>query len=157
MTFERRFFLISDKYEQYQAIRRKTDDEWNSAIDHCGMAKSQMMIIWTLWDFGRPCTQKEICEDWYENKQTINSAAKKLENEGIIEMIPSKENFREKLMVFTEKGSAFAEKTVGKLVKAEKAAFDRFTEEEQKEILRLGRKHYELLKEEFDKLKGETK
>ena len=72
-------------------------------------------------------------------------------------MIPSKENFREKLMVFTEKGSAFAEKTVGKLVKAEKAAFDRFTEEEQKEILRLGRKHYELLKEEFDKIKGETK
>ena len=67
-----------EKYEQYQAIRRKTDDEWDGAINRFGMAKGQLMIIWTLYDFKRPCTQKEICDDWYESKQTINSAAKKL-------------------------------------------------------------------------------
>jgi len=149
--------LASEKYEEYQSIQRKTDEEYRNASGSLGITGGVMMIIWPMSAFERPCTQKEVCDDWCENKQTINSAAKKLENEGIIEMIPSKENFREKLMVFTEKGSAFAEKTAGKLVKAEKAAFDRFTEEEQKEILRLGRKHYELLKEEFDKIKGETK
>ena len=123
--------MISDKNEQYQAIRRKTDDEWNSAIDHCGMAKSQMMIIWTLWDFGRPCTQKEICEDWYENKQTINSAAKKLIEEGYIDIAPSPDNFREKLLMLTEKGKFRALHTVEKMVLAEKTAFSALSEEEQ--------------------------
>ena len=97
-----------EKYEQYQAIRRKTDDEWDCAINRFGMAKGQIMIIWTLYDFGRPCTQKEICDDWYENKQTINSAAKKL------------------------------------------------SEDEQNETIRITQKYYEMLKNEFSKIKGEN-
>lgn len=149
--------MASDRYEQYQAIRRKTDDEWNSAIDHCGMAKSQMMIIWTLWDFGKPCTQKEICEDWYENKQTINSATKKLIEEGYIDIAPSPDNFREKLLMLTEKGKFRAMRTVEKMVLAEKNAFAGLSEEEQNEFIRIYKKHYEMLKEEFSKIKGETK
>ena len=71
------------------------------------------MIIWSLFDFGRPCTQKEICRDWLVNKQTINSAAKKLSEEGIIDIAPSPENLREKLLVFTEKGKFLAMLTLG--------------------------------------------
>ena len=146
-----------EKFEQYQSVRRKTDDEWNNAIDRFGMAKGQVMIIWTLYDFGRPCTQKEICDDWYENKQTINSAAKKLIEEGYIDIAPSPENFREKLLTLTEKGKFFAMRTVGKVLEAEKNAFSRLSEEEQNEFIRIKNKHYELLREEFDKIKGENK
>ena len=146
-----------ERYEMYQSIRRKTDDEWNSAINLFGMAKGQIMIIWTLFDFGRPCTQKEICDDWYENKQTINSAAKKLALEGYIDIAPSPENSREKLLVFTEKGKFLAMRTVRKLIEAEKNAFFRLSEEEQAEAIRISQKHYEILKEEFSKIKGENK
>lgn len=149
--------MAAEKYEQYQAIRRKTDDEWDSAITAFGMAKGQIMIIWTLWDFDRPCTQKEICDDWYENKQTINSAAKKLVEEGYIDMAPSPENFREKLLVLTEKGKFFAMRTVGKALDAEKKAFGRLSKEEQDELIRIQKKHLEFLKEEFDEIKGENK
>ncbi len=149
--------MAAERYEQYQAIRRKTDDEWDSAINFFGMAKGQIMIIWTLFDFGRPCTQKEICDDWYENKQTINSAAKKLVEDGIIDIAPSPENSREKLLIFTEKGKFLAARTVKKMVAAEKNAFARLSEEEQDEAIRISRKHYELLKEEFEKIKGENK
>lgn len=121
------------------------------------MAKSQMMIIWTLWDFGKPCTQKEICEDWYENKQTINSAAKKLIEEGYIDITPSPDNFREKLLMLTEKGKFRAMRTVEKMVLAEKNAFAGLSEEEQNEFIRIYKKYYEMLKEEFSKIKGETK
>ena len=115
-----------------------------------------MMIIWSLFDFGRPCTQKEICRDWLVNKQTINSAAKKLSEEGIIDIAPSPENLREKLLVFTEKGKFLAMRTAGKLVAAEKNAFSRLSEEEQAESIRISLKHYEILKEEFAKIKGEN-
>ena len=145
-----------EKYEQYQAIRRKTDDEWDCAINLFGMAKGQLMIIWTLYDFGRPCTQKEICDDWYENKQTINSATKKLVEEGYIDISPSPENSREKLLVFTEKGKFLAMRTVRKLIEAERNAFEALSEEEQAEAIRINQKHYEMLKEEFSKIKGEN-
>lgn len=145
-----------EKYEQYQAIRRKTDDEWNVAINHFGMAKGQIMIIWTLYDFGRPCTQKEICDDWYENKQTINSAAKKLSEEGIIDIAPSPENSREKLLVFTEKGKFLAMRTVRKLIEAERNAFNALSEDEQNETIRITQKYNEILKKEFLKIKGEN-
>ncbi len=146
-----------ERYELYQSISRKTDDEWGSAINNFGMAKGQVMIIWTLFSFGRPCTQKEICDDWYENKQTINSAAKKLIEEGYIDIAPSPENFREKLLVFTEKGKFLATRTVGKMLFAEKNAFNSLSEEEQDELIRISDKHYAFLKKEFDKIKGENK
>lgn len=146
-----------EKYEQYQAIRRKTDDEWDGAINRFGMAKGQLMIIWTLYDFKRPCTQKEICDDWYESKQTINSAAKKLVEEGYIDIAPSPENSREKLLVFTEKGKFLAMRTVRKLIDAERNAFNALSEDEQNETIRITQKYYEILKNEFSKIKGEEK
>ena len=144
-------------FEQYEAIRRKTDDEYESAISAFGLSKSCMMIIFTLYSLGRPCTQKEICDDWYENKQTINSAAKKLEEEGIIDMASSPENLREKLLVFTEKGKFLAMRTVGKLIFAEKSAFAKLSEDEQQTAICLSEKFHGYLKEEFEKVKGEDK
>ena len=144
-------------YERYEAIRRKTDDEYESIISAFGISKSTMMIVFTLYSLGRPCTQKEICEDWYENKQTINSAAKKLAEEGIIDIAPSPENLREKLLVLTEKGKFLAMRTVGKMLLAEKAAFGKLSEEEQEAAIMLSEKFHRYLKEEFEKIKGGNK
>ncbi len=146
-----------NKHEQYEAIRRKIDDEYASLMESFGFANAQMKIICTISSFGRPCTQKEICNDWLENKQTINSAAKKLIEGGYIDIAPSPDNYREKYLMLTEKGKFLAMRTVGKMFEAEKNAFSRISEEEQEEIIRLCTKHYELLKEEFAKIKGENK
>lgn len=145
-----------NKYEQYEASRRKINDEYTSLLESFGFAQGSMMIIWSLADMGRPCTQKEICSDWFTNKQTINSAAKKLIAEGYIDMAPSPENFREKLLTFTEKGRFFAMRTVGKVIAAEREAFARLSEEEQAEAVRINSKYYDLLKEEIAKVKGEN-
>lgn len=149
-------FMPENKYhEELETIRRKTDDVYRSAEGMFGFSKGVMMIIWTLSAFKRPCTQKEICDDWCESKQTINSAAKKLIEDGIIDIAPSPDNFREKLLTFTEKGRFLAMRTAGKLIEADNNAFERLTEEEQKEMVRLNRRYYEFLKEEFEKIEGE--
>ncbi|MBE6899466.1 MAG: hypothetical protein E7479_02200 [Ruminococcaceae bacterium] len=148
---------MPDNYDLYENIRRKTSDEYDRMVSSLGISKGEMMIIWSLFDFGRPCTQKEICLDWLVNKQTINSAAKKLAEEGIIDITPSPENMREKFLVFTEKGKFLAMRTAQKLVEAERKAFFRLSEEEQAESIRISQKHYEILKEEFAKIKGENK
>ena len=155
-SFERNVFLANSNYDIYESIRRKTNDEYEAALGGFSVSKSAMMIIWSLYDFGRPCTQKEICDDWYENKQTINSATKKLVEEGYIDISPSPENSREKLLVFTEKGKFLAMRTVRKLIEAERNAFEALSEEEQNETIRITQKYYEMLKNEFSKIKGEN-
>lgn len=146
----------SDKYAQMESLRRKIDDEYHSIETSFGFSSGAFMIIWTLTEFNRPCTQKEICLDWHENKQTINSATKKLVSDGIIEIIPSPDNFREKLLMLTEKGKRLVEHTVKKLIQAERRAFFRLTEEEQNESIRITQKHYNFIKEEFAKLKEKS-
>ena len=48
-------------------------------------------------------------------------------------------------------------RTIEKMIAAEKNAFSSLSEEEQAEAVRISKKHYELLKEEFGKVKGENK
>ena len=147
----------SNKYDSYKHICIEEDEIYDNAISEFGFSNGVMMIIWTLCEFKRPCTQKEICDFWHESKQTINSAVKKLLEEGIIDIAVSPENQREKLITFTEKGKFLAMRTVEKMMDAEKNAFGRLSEEEQSEFIRINKKHNEFLKEEFVKIKGENK
>lgn len=146
----------NEKFEQFEVFHRKIDDEFTTYIDSFGLSKAGMKIIWTICERERPCSQKDVCNDWYENKQTINSAAKKLEAEGYIDIAPSPDNLREKLMVLTEKGKFFARRSVQKMLLADRIAFSKFTPEEQEAAVRLNEKYYYNLKEEYDKIKGEN-
>ena len=145
----------NNKYEIYDILRRKENDIYDKILASLGFANSRMKVIWTLYAIERPCTQKEVCDDWFENKQTVNSAVKKLVEEGYIELAPSPENFREKLLVFTEKGRLLAHRTVGKLVEAENTAFSKFSEEEQETMIALREKHNKFIEEEFAKIEKE--
>lgn len=144
-------------YEEFEEKRRELDEVYDKSMGLFGLSKGAFMVIYTLYSLERPCTQKEICKDWHENKQTVNSAVKKLIEEGIIDIAPSPENLREKLLTFTEKGKFLAMRTVRKMIEAEKTAFGKLTEEEQKEAARITGKFCELLKKEFEKTKGENR
>lgn len=146
-----------DNYDKYVEIIRETEGLYDKTVSESGLSKGAFIVLWTLYDFGRPCTQKEICENWHENKQTVNSAVKKLIEEGYIDIAPSPVNLREKLLTFTEKGRFFSKRTIGKVFDAEKRAFNRLLEDEQKEAVRISEKYYKLLKEEIDLIKGEEK
>ncbi|MBR5872515.1 MAG: MarR family transcriptional regulator [Oscillospiraceae bacterium] len=148
---------MKNSYEEFEEKRRELEEVYDKSMGIFGLSKGAFMVIYTLYSLERPCTQKEICEDWHENKQTVNSAVKKLIEEGIIDIAPSPENLREKLLTFTEKGKFLAMRTVKKLIDAEKTAFGKLTEEEQKEAARITGKFCKLLKKEFEKTEGENK
>lgn len=147
----------NNSYEIFKQLRIEEDEIYDTSISKFGFSNGVMMIIWTLCEFKRPCTQKEVCDFWHESKQTINSAAKKLIEEGYIDIAPSPKNQREKLLTFTEKGKFLAMRTIEKMMEAERTAFARLFEEEQALLVGLYGKHNELLKEEFAKIKGENK
>lgn len=86
-------------------------------------------------------------EDLYRKiaKQTINSALKKWEDTGYIELSTDLDR-RRKLIQLTTKGEFLAQETVDKVIVLENQTFDRFTDSEQKLFLDLLHKYTDNLK-----------
>ena len=124
--------------------------------DGCGLSDAAFWILYCVRERREPYTQKEICQIWSYSRQTINSALKNLEQQNLIELIPTPENRRNKQIQLTEKGEALAEEIVKPLMRGERKAFRRLGKQEAEEFLKLVRRYGELLKEEIDKISRES-
>ncbi|MGN0628633.1 MAG: MarR family winged helix-turn-helix transcriptional regulator [Oscillospiraceae bacterium] len=148
---------INSQYARLISIGHQIDELYHAAAERMGLSDSAFTIMYGLYEAGRPCTQKEICERWGLNKQTVNSSVKKLVEQGVLRAAPSGENFREKLIFFTEKGGSLADRTVAKIMDAERAAFEKFSEEERQAAVALSEKQLRFMREEFSEFIGEIK
>lgn len=84
-------------------------------------SNSEVCLLYALND-GKLHSQKEISENWCLPKTTLNSAAKKLEAGGFIELKKIEDKKREKEIVLTESGKALAEKLLKDMYQAESFA-----------------------------------
>ncbi len=97
-----------------------------------------------------PYCQK-IVEETGEPKQTINSSLKKLEKEGIIELV--KEN-KLKRICLTSNGIKYCEKTIDKIIDAEIDAFNTFNKKDIEQYLEINEQLACKLEKEFNKIDG---
>ena len=67
-----------------------------------GLSNSESMVMYMLYDTQEPLTQSDIVKATGLSEQTLNSAIRKLEKEGVI--ILEKLNEKSKKIVMTEKG-----------------------------------------------------
>ena len=117
-----------------------------------GLSDSAFWLLYSLYEHGDPCTQKELCEAWFYAPQTINTALKFLEEKGLIslEFIPG--NKKNKQIFFTKDGDNLVENKIAPLVRAEERSFDRLDEDEREILLALTQKHIGLLEEELNQI-----
>ena len=127
---------LLERVKRFEQINRKMDGLYHEESTLAGVPDCTGMILYALSIADSPITQKEICEEISMPKQTVNSALKKLENEGIIEFF-HKNDRRYKDIHLTEEGKAFSEKTAGVLIQTLCNAFSDLTDSEQLEFLRL--------------------
>lgn len=142
---------IQSELMQYNRLQRKLDDFYSSFAKICGLSDSVFWIIYSVMERQEAYTQTELCSMWSFNKQTINTALKNLEADGIIRFEPLEQNRKNKQIFLTDKGIAFAQKTVIPFMEMEKRAFGALDDEERKEFLRLTQKHLDLLRMELNK------
>lgn len=116
------------------------------------MSGTALDILCGINEIGRPCTQKELCEIWYLSKQTVCSCLKQLVIKGYVEAVPSKSNFREKLLTLTPSGRELCAVTAKRVRKAELAAFERLLPDERLTLIELTEKHIDCIDEEFKKI-----
>lgn len=137
MEFDRLFKEINEKYSELASV--------------IGFSESSFVILYALLELGNGCLQKDIVNQYYLNKQTINSAVKSLEKNGYIYL--EKGRGRNMHIYLTAMGEKFAQEKIIPVIEAEDRVFERMTEEEGQLFLELNRKYNEIFIDEINKLK----
>ncbi len=100
-----------------------------------GLADSVMAVLYQLYDRSGSCPLREIRRAAGLSRQTLHSAVRALEREGILRLEQS--GGRTKTARLTEQGVRYAEDTVGRLFRAECRVFDGWSGEDLDRYLRL--------------------
>ena len=114
-----------------------------------GLSDAAFWLLYSLYEHGQPCTQKDLCAAWFYAPQTINSALKSLEEQGIISLELTPKNRKNKQILFTEAGKALIEEKIVPLVQAEERSFERLEEQERNQLLEITQRHIKALEEEI--------
>ncbi len=100
-----------------------------------GQSDSVMNILYTICDYGDSCPLQEICRRSGISKQTINSALRKLEREGIV--YSEQAGVKGKNVCLTEKGKELAGDTAVRVIEVENGILASWPEEDVKRYLEL--------------------
>ena len=108
--------IPSKQMGRYNRLICQTQAVYHEAALRLGMADSAMGVLYELHAQGGACALQEICLGCGMPKQTINSALRKLEAQGIVTL---QAHGRSKDVCLTPAGKELAEKTAGCLIEAE--------------------------------------
>lgn len=133
---------------EYNQIFKENNDLYREVTKSFGLPDTAFWILYALRDSEGMAAQREVCRLLYEPKQTINSALKKLESEGVIELVQGKDR-RSKQIQLTAMGSELAERTADVVMAAEYQAFGQMDETDREAFLRLFRVYTENLKKKM--------
>ena len=113
---------------------------YNRLARACGLPDCAFWLLYTLRSEEAPLTQTQLSEQLSLPKQTVNSALKKLVEEGVLRLEAADGNLKNKRVCLTEAGEAFLRRTVDRVFGVESAAAARLTEEERSALVALSQK-----------------
>ena len=113
---------------------------YNRLARACGLPDCAFWLLYTLRSEEAPLTQTQLSEQLSLPKQTVNSALKKLVEEGVLRLEAADGNLKNKRVCLTEAGETFLRRTVDRVFGVESAAAARLTEEERSALVALSQK-----------------
>lgn len=110
-----------------------------------GITLNTFLVLNVLYYAEEGMTQKEICARTFQSKQAVSAIVKKLQENGYVTVLEAAEDRRNKTVILTDTGRAYAAKPVRHITWAEDTAMSGFTYEEQKQLILMSRRFTELL------------
>ena len=78
-----------ERLSEYNSIMKETDEIYREAAKAIGLSDCAFWILYVLREDCGAVTQSQICRTLYQAKQTVNSALKKMQQSGYIELCSS--------------------------------------------------------------------
>lgn len=100
-----------------------------------GLSDSAMKILYTVCDNGDCCPLQRICRYSGLSKQTVNSALRKMEKEGILYLEPA--GPKNKNVCLTETGKLLTQRTAGQIYGIENEILESWPQEDVQKYLEL--------------------
>lgn len=142
---------------EFNNIFKESDNIYRGFAKHFGLSECAFWILYCLRTEYTEATQSGICGSLFISKQTINSALKKLEEQGHIELRQADGDRRSKEIALTGSGLELCGNTVDRLIEVENYTILSLPETERKEFLKLFRRHTEMLKNNVKEMIYEKK
>ena len=136
------------EFYEFQSEMKNNASLYRSLASYYGLSESAFWILYVLRSNFALLTQRDLCDYLKQPKQSINTGLKKLMDMNYIELSFADDK-RIKYIVFTEEGKEFAEKTIDKVIEAERKALTGLSEDEKEILFSVFHKYTDLLEERF--------
>ena len=130
-------------FQEFNRIDGQIQRSYHEAAVKMGLPDSEFWILYVLATNEPEMLQTELTAITGVSKTTINSALKKMERAGLLELTPG--GGRNTCARLTETGHQLAEKTVCRLVALENRIYESWSPEEQAMLIQLNRDYSEKL------------
>lgn len=142
--------LLTVQLKRFNHLSSEIDAAYHEAAQRLGLSDSAMQVLYTICNNGEKCLLSDICNLSGTSKQTINSALRKLETEGIVYL----ETFsgKKKNVCLTAKGKNLINNTVVRLIEIENDIFSSWTKPEQELYLELTQRYLTSFKDKIKEL-----
>lgn len=136
--------------EQYLTEAGMQEKQYDALYRECasvfGLTDCAMWILYYLSSSDEDLSQQELTDRMMFPKQTINSAAVKLAERGMLELVPVSGAKNKKKLILTGQGRKLAEGTVVRMRRAEMQAVKAMGAQKMEQFLALYHEFYECLK-----------
>lgn len=131
--------MSSNQIQRFNHLIGEIDAVYHEIAWKQGLSDSVFEILYTICNYGDCCLLKDICLSSGLSKQTINSALRKMEKEGIVylELADS----RHKKVCLTKEGKCLANRTVGRVIEAENEILASWKQDDVETYLALTRRY----------------
>lgn len=136
--------------KRYNHILSEIDSVYHEIALKQGFSDSTMMVLYTLSDNNGSCLISELVKQTGMSKQTINSALRKLEDDGIIYLESA--GGKSKRILLTEKGQSVVHETVDKVIAIENKIYGSWNPNEWELYVKLTERFLHELREEIKEI-----
>ena len=140
---------VQNYTNQYCSYIHEWDAVYEEYAKSVGLSYTGLIVLYEIYEIEN-CTQKKLGEYCFIPKQTVNSAIRKLEQEGYLTLSNGKGH--SKHIHLTESGHILLKETIFPIVEAENEAFLELSQEECELLLKLHGKYVTALRNKFSKL-----
>ena len=138
------------KFREMNLIMESTDALYHEAAKRLGLSDADFCILYILTESNGIAPQKVLYKETGISRSTINSAIKRMEREGILEIHAI--DGRSTEISLTGKGKMLSGDTVDKVIRIENKIYEGWSEEEREIALRLNRDFMDKFAMEVERL-----
>lgn len=142
--------IMQSETRRYNRIIAEIDEVYHEIAVKQGFSDSAMSILYTLSDNDGDCRLADLIRQSGLNKQTTNSALRKLEKEDILYLEPA--GGKSKHVFLTPKGHTTIHETVDKIIDIEKEIYASWSKEEWELYVQLTERYLYQLREKMKEI-----